>query len=117
MGLLGSTNFGEFLYQLSNKIKAFFGDEDAAIHYQSLEEVNERATKVDQEIFRIVESEKVEGPRIPFFSDLKDGLFGAVKGVGGMFKFVGKNIVVLIILIGIGFGLFYLGVFKKMGDQ
>ena len=110
----GAQNFGEYLYLLSLEVKAVLGDKDAQIHFDSLQEVNARKTKIDQQIFQIVESEKVAGPRIPFFSDVVDGIGGAFSGVGKLVKFLGKYSVVLIVLAGIVAALYFLGPLKRM---
>lgn len=83
------------------KVQAFFGDEDAAIHADSLNEVVEGKTAVDREINTIVNSEKVEGPRIPIFSDLKDALEGALAGIGGVLKNLPYFLLVALVFIGI----------------
>lgn len=89
------------------KIQAFFGDEDAAVHAASLQEVVLGTTEIDREINRIVDSEKVAGPRIPFFSDLKDTLENAMKGIGGLAK--NLPIYVLIALLFMGAYLLLMG--------
>ena len=82
------------------KVKAFFGDEDAAIHATSLAEVVEGRTKVDREINVIVDSQKVLGPRIPIFSDLADTFASLIKGLGGVFKNLPIFILIIIIFVG-----------------
>ena len=83
------------------KVQAFFGDEDAAVHADSLAEVVEGKTAVDREINTIVNSEVVEGPRIPIFSDLKDALTGAIGGIGGLLKGLPYFFLIALVFVGI----------------
>lgn len=83
------------------KVQAFFGNEDAGIHADSLNEVVEGKTAIDREINVIVDSQKVEGPRIPIFSDLKDALIGAIGGIGGVLKNLPYFLLVALVFVGI----------------
>ena len=83
------------------KVQAFFGDEDAGIHANSLAEVVKGETAVDREINTIVDSQRVEGPRIPIFSDLKDALTGAITGIGGLLKGLPYFLLIALVFVGI----------------
>ena len=96
----GASNFGEWLQLAVWDIKALFGDQDAKSHAEALREVNAQATPLDREIYRVVESEVVEGPRIPIFSDLADTLGNSIKGIGGLVKNIPIYFLVALLFVG-----------------
>ena len=83
------------------KVQAFFGNEDAAIHADSLEQVVLANTPIDREINTIVDSEVVEGPRVPIFSDMKDALENTFKGISGLTKNLPLYILLIIVFLGV----------------
>jgi hypothetical protein len=93
-------SFWERIQWSAWKVQAFFGDEDAAIHADSLAEVTKGATAVDREINQIVDSQEVAGPRIPIFSDLKDALVGAVSGLKTVLQNLPLLIGIVIAIVG-----------------
>lgn len=96
-----ASNLGEWLQLAAWDIAAIFGDRDAASHAAALREVNSQATPTDRYIYNVVESEIVEGPKIPIFSDLKDMLGDTIEGVGGLVKNLPLMIFAVIAFLGI----------------
>ena len=101
-------------------IRGRLGDEDAAAHAQALWEVTHSTDPKDTEINLAVDSQVVAGPRIWIFSDLLDAVKGAGEGVGGLFKglgnlakFLGRNIIGVLIAAALLMGLWYILVLKK----
>lgn len=99
-------NLGEYLYQLSNSFKALFGDKDAAMHYQSLYEVNEGKTAQDREILERVETASKDFKHtgiLGTMDSIGDTVRGFFKGITSLLGFSLKNIQWIIIFGVVGY--------------
>lgn len=93
--------FWEWVQYTVWDVRGRLGDADADAHAQALWDVTHSEDPGDREINRIVDSQIVTGPRIPFFSDLADTLMATIKGVGGVAKLLPYIVVAAIAFLGV----------------
>lgn len=80
-------NIGEWLQLATWDVKAFFGDDDARSHADSLRQVNSQATEEDRYIYNAVQNAKIQHKGI--IGAIHAAAQGLGKGVEGLFKMTG----------------------------
>ena len=115
-------SLGEWLQTASWDIQAFFGNEDAKIHAESLRTVNRQRTEEDRLIYTTVESQVIHHEGVlgglDEIGDATRGLFNERGLIGGFWKnftsmFKSLPWIVLVIAIAIG-GIYFWPQLRKL---